>query len=84
MNVWVDLINSLSFLPDFVSDPASNYLTTNLHFVYEATVSVPNANRSPQFVNFYNPNLFRFIFGSNISLKLKNTFISAPVRPRAV
>jgi hypothetical protein len=27
MNVWVDLINSLSFLPDFVSDPASNYLT---------------------------------------------------------
>jgi hypothetical protein len=46
MNVWVDLINSLSFLPDFVSDPASNYLTTNLHFVYEATVSVQNASRS--------------------------------------
>jgi hypothetical protein len=47
MNVWVDLINSLSFLPDFVSDPASYYLTTNLYSVYEATtVSVQNASRS--------------------------------------
>jgi len=41
MNVWVDLINSLSFLPDFVSDPASYYLTTNLY-----SVSVLNASRS--------------------------------------
>jgi hypothetical protein len=59
MNVWVDLINSLSFLPDFVSDPASNYLTTNLYSVYEATnVSVPNASRSPLNLSIStNPNL---------------------------
>ncbi len=80
LNVWVDLINSLSFFQTIVSDPASNL--NNLYFLYEATVSVQNASRSDTIQlsiistipNLSGSNLFEYI-----SLKLK-IHLSQPLK----
>ncbi len=79
----IELINSLSFLSVRVRFRVQHPRLPLLR-VRGLLRERPERQEPPEFVNFYDYESFQVQILSNISLKPKDAFISAPVRPRAV